>query len=67
MSFRAARQAAGKSVQEVVQHMGVTDGAIYQWENGISKPTVDKLIKLAAFYGTTTDDLLREDNADAVH
>ena len=58
MSFKAARQKAGKSMQEVVEHMGVTDGAVYQWESGISKPTVDKLIRLAAFYGTTTDDLL---------
>lgn len=63
MSFKAARQAAGKSVQDVVEYMNVTDGAVYQWENGISKPTVDKLIKLTAFYGTTTDAILEGEEA----
>lgn len=61
MSFRNARIKAGKSVAEVMEHMGVTDAAVYQWETGLTMPRTDKLVRLAAFYGCTTDDLLGEE------
>lgn len=60
MSFREARVAAGKSVAEVMKHMGVTDAAVYQWETGVTMPRPDKLVRLAAFYGVTVDELLAE-------
>lgn len=61
MSFRNARLKAGKKVTEVMAHMGVSDAAVYLWETGSCYPSVDKLPKLAAFYGCTVDDLLRND------
>lgn len=61
MSFRSARLKAGKKVTEVMAHMGVSDGAVYQWETGISFPTTAKLKKLAEFYGCTVDELLAPD------
>ena len=63
MSYRQAREKAGKSVREVMEHMGVTDAAVYFWETGKTAPSTDKLLKLAAFYGCTVDELLREDSA----
>jgi len=60
VSFREARVAAGKSVAEVMKHMGVTDAAVYQWETGVTMPRPDKLVRLAAFYGVTVDELLAE-------
>lgn len=62
MSYRSARQKAGKTVAEVVAQIGVTDGAVYQWECGFSNPTVEKLRKLADFYGCTVDELLKEED-----
>lgn len=64
MSFRSARIKAGKKVTEVMAHMGVSDGAVYQWETGVNMPRLDKLKKLAAFYGCSTDELLADDSED---
>lgn len=60
MSFREARQKAGKTVAEVMKHMGVSDAAVYMWETGETTPRPDKLVKLAEFYGVTVDELLRK-------
>lgn len=60
MSFREARQKAGKTVAEVMKHMGVSGAAVYMWETGETTPRPDKLVKLAEFYGVTVDELLRK-------
>lgn len=62
MSLKTERLKAKKSVREVMQHMNVSDAAIYQWETGVSKPRTDKLIKLAKFYKCTVDELLKDDD-----
>ena len=64
MGFKAARLRAGKKVTDVMEYLGVSDGAVYMWETGLTFPTVEKLKKLADFYGWSTDELLREDNND---
>lgn len=61
MGFREARINAGKSVKQVMEAMGVSDAAVYSWETGQYAPSKDKLVKLADFYGTTVDALLRSD------
>ena len=63
MSFRSERIKAGKKVADVMERLDVSDGAVYQWETGTTFPTVEKLKKLAEFYGCTVDDLLKEDSA----
>lgn len=67
MGFKSARIKAGKKVTEVMDLLHVSDGAVYQWETGISMPTAAKLPKLAEFYGCTVDELLtgntKEDSA----
>lgn len=65
MSFRSARLKAGKKVTEVMAHMGVSDGCVYQWETEISFPTTAKLPKLAAFYGCTLEELLSGESKEA--
>lgn len=60
MSFRASRLKAGKQVSEVMKHMSVTDGTVYQWETGVTMPNAAKLTRLADFYGCTVDELLRD-------
>lgn len=58
MGFRSARIAAGKKVSEVMEHMGVSDAAVYMWETGQMKPRADKLARLAEFYGCSIETLL---------
>ena len=63
MSFKSAREKAGKTVREVMDYMEVSDTAVYYWETGTFRPKADRLLKLAEFYGCTVDDLLNEDTA----
>ena len=64
MGFRTARIKAGKSVVEAAQHMGVSKAAVYQWESGENMPRFDKAEKLAAFYGCTIEELLKEEGGE---
>ena len=62
MSFRDERIKAGKSVPDVMEAMGVSDAAVYNWETGVNMPRASLLPKLASFYGCSIDDLLREND-----
>ena len=61
MSMKKARERSGKTVAEVMDALGVSDAAVYYWENGTTKPRATLLPKLAALYGCSIDDLLSED------
>ena len=60
MAFRKAREKAGKTVGETAKACGVSRQAVHGWERGEYKPSADMLIKLAAFYGCSIDELLKE-------
>ena len=64
MSLRTARLKSGKKVSDVMKQLCVSDAAVYQWEKGSTRPTVRHLEKLAAFYGCTMDELLKEENSN---
>ncbi len=38
--------------------LGVSDKAVSKWENGVSKPKIEILIKLAQIFNISVDDLL---------
>lgn len=46
--------------KELGDKIGVSQGAIAQWENGTTIPTTDKLPTLAKVLHCTVDELLRE-------
>jgi phage repressor protein C with HTH and peptisase S24 domain len=46
-----AREAAGKSQQDVANHFGIHRAAVSQWESAKSKPRIERLSKLADFLG----------------
>ena len=50
----------GKTIAQsvVAELMGIPTKCISQYERGDRKPSVDTLVKIAQFYGTTTDYLL---------
>ena len=62
MGFREMRILANMSVADVMKAMSVSDATVYYWENGKTKPTVEKLLKLSELYGCSVDDLLREED-----
>ena len=44
---------------ELAAELGVTQGAVSQWENGIAFPSLRILVKLAAVLHCTVDEILR--------
>lgn len=60
IGFKSARVAAGKTVRDVMKEIGVSDAAVYQWETGVYRPRASLLPKIAALYGCSIDELLRD-------
>lgn len=46
---------------QLAQKMDVTQGAVAQWEAGLSRPEIGRLPNLAKVLGVTVDELLQED------
>lgn len=63
MSFLAQREQAGLTQKETADALGVDQSAVSLWENGKNYPRAAQLVKLAALYGCTVDELLKEDTA----
>ena len=60
------RKEAGVSVRELQVMFGFTSPqAIYNWQNGISLPSVDNFIVLAAVLGTTIEDIIAIEGEDS--
>lgn len=45
---------------ELAQEIGVTQGAVSQWESGSAKPTLENLVAIARFFGCKVDDLIEK-------
>lgn len=53
------RKRAGISVKQLQDVLGFnTPQAIYKWFNGVSMPTIDNLVILAAVLGVTIDEII---------
>ena len=52
------RRKRGISQKELAKHLGITDKAVSKWENGSSRPKIDTLSAIAAFFNISTDELL---------
>lgn len=60
--IQALRRARGLTQAQLATEMGVTQAAVSEWEQvDGSRPSIDRLRKLAAALGVTVDDLLRDD------
>lgn len=52
------REEKGLTQYDVAERLGIKRARYNSWENGIAKPRVDMLNKLADFYGVSPDTLL---------
>lgn len=59
--LRLARDERGYTQQEVADAVGITRTAYTHYETGRNEITVPSLIKIADFYGCSTDELLGTD------
>ena len=57
MSLAAARVNAGYSQKEAAKKLGIGNKTLCKWENGKSKPTVDKIDAICDIYGLSYDEI----------
>ena len=56
--LRAERNKKGVTAAEVARSLGLTQGAISQFENGIRSPSTGALVALAKYYNVSLDYLV---------
>lgn len=64
MNFKNARIRAGLTQEEVAEKLKIDQSAISLWETGRNGPKVSRLPEIAKLFGTTIDELLKEDNGE---
>lgn len=57
-AIRRLREERGLSQQELATAIGVTQGAVSHWENGLRKPAIDDMVKMATLFNCKVDDLI---------
>ena len=57
-SIMRYRKERGLSQEKVAEFMGISRQAVTKWENGVSKPSSDNLIKLAELFEISVGALL---------
>lgn len=56
----------GKSQKEMAEIVGVTAPTFHEWVKGKKYPRIDKIQKLADYFGILKSDLIEEKIADAI-
>lgn len=57
------RKALGLTQDQLAKQLGVTQGAVAQWENGMTHPAFYMLPRLASALGVTVDELIGKEDA----
>ena len=63
--FRLLRAKNGLTQADIADKLGITSRAVGAWENGRSKPRLDKMAEIAVLFDTTVADLMGEDTTEA--
>ena len=64
LNLKEIRIAKGVSQLELAQAVGVTVPAVSSWETERFSPSLENLIKIAAFLECSVDDLLKDPNKE---
>jgi len=57
--YTELRDSKGYKDSDVAKETGLSPVVFAEWKSGKSQPKVDKLIKIADFFGVTLDELVR--------
>ncbi len=52
------RKSIGMTQAQLAKELNIRQSTVSMWEKGINMPRADTLLKLAAIFGCTVDDLL---------
>lgn len=70
-NIKYLRKQAKMTQEQLAEALGVTTGAVYKWERGISTPDISLIMEMAELFSTSTDVLLgyewRSCNAGAAY
>lgn len=61
-NLRECRLNEEKKQRDIAEYLNITQSTYSKWEQGISEPSSQQLVKLADFYNVTTDFLLGRQN-----
>ena len=64
--IKELRTAQGLTQVEFANNLSVSKQAVSNWENNNIQPSVDMLIKIADYFGVTTDYLLGRSNDNSL-
>ncbi len=67
-NIRAMRKQRRLTQEQLAEVLGVTAGAVYKWESGLSVPELGLLVEMADFFDVSVDALLgyrRKDNRES--
>ena len=57
-NIRIFRKERALTQEQLAQALGVTPGAVYKWEAGLSTPDISLIVELADLFDTSVDVLL---------
>lgn len=64
--LRSLRKRSGLSQSELGKHIGLSKSVISNYENGINYPDYENLLRIAKYFGVTTDYLLGAQNIKTI-
>lgn len=69
-NIRTFRKERNLTQERLAEALGVTVGAVYKWESGLSQPELNMIVELADFFDTSVDALLgykmKDNRLDAI-
>ena len=63
-NIRALRRRHGLTQEQLAEALGMTPGAVYKWEAGLSQPELAVIVELADLFDTSVDVLLGYETKD---
>lgn len=64
--FKSLRKQSGLTQSELGRRVGLSKAVVSKYENGMGYPTFDTLIRIAKYFGVTTDYLLGVENGSTL-
>ena len=58
MTLEAARRNVKLTQKEAAERLGVSNGTLCNWENGVSFPNAPQIIKICELYGRSYDEII---------